>query len=153
MKSREGSRLTQRFLGEMTVSGRVHTEDNTWEVDVHARVMTAHETTTGLTKMRAKAVESNAKRRDVEDITNKQALPVERDDGHTPAKDRSIGDISHPNMEVLNRFVGDERQAIRNHMIGCPSIRHDEMKRGANVLGRDSLEQSRHKTRRKDNVI
>jgi hypothetical protein len=149
MKSREGSQLTQRFVGEMTVSGRVHTG----EVDMHARVMTANETTTALTKMHAKAVEWNAKRGDVEDITNKQALPIERDDGRTPPKGRSIGVVSHPTTEVLNRFVGDERQAIRNHMISHPSIRHDKTKRGTNILGRDRLEQSQHKTRRKDNVI
>ncbi len=153
MKSQEGSQLTQRFVGEMTVGGRVHTEDGTREVDVHARVMTANKTTTELMKMHAKAVEWKATHGDVEDITNKLALPVKRDDDCTPPKDRSIGVVSHPNTEVLNRFVGDERQAIRNHMISCPSIRHDETKRGANVLGRDSLEQSQHKTRRKDNII
>jgi hypothetical protein len=61
----------------MTVSQRVHAKDHTRDVDVHAHVVTAHKTTTTLMEMGPETVEGNAKRGDVEDIPNQEALPFE----------------------------------------------------------------------------
>jgi len=58
-----------------------------------------------LTKMSPETVEWNPKRRDVKDMADQYALPVEQNDGRTPSQDRSKEIVAHPNTKVLNRLV------------------------------------------------
>ena len=50
---------------------------------MHARVVAAHKTTTSLSKMSPETVEWNPKRRDVKNMADQYALPVERNNGRT----------------------------------------------------------------------
>jgi hypothetical protein len=65
MKGGKGGRLTKRLIGPMTVGRRVHAQNHTWEVDVHACFVTANKTTTPLTNMGPETVDRNVKHGDV----------------------------------------------------------------------------------------
>ncbi len=65
MKGGKGGQLTKRLVGQMTVGQCVHTQNYTWEVDVHACVITGDKTTTSVTNMGPETVERNAQRGDV----------------------------------------------------------------------------------------
>ena len=75
---------------------------------MHARVVAAHKTTTPLTKMSPETVEWNSKCRDVKNMADQYALPVEQNNGRTPSQDRSKRIVAHPNTKCPNRLVGDE---------------------------------------------
>jgi len=75
---------------------------------MHARIVAAHKTTTPLTKMSPETVEWDPKRRDVKNMADQYALPVERNDDCTPSQDRSKGIVAHANTKVPNRLVGNE---------------------------------------------
>ena len=75
---------------------------------MHACVMTTHKTTTPLAKMSSETVEGDPKRRDVKNVADQFALPVELNDGRTPSQDRSKGIVAYPNTKVPNRLVGVE---------------------------------------------
>jgi hypothetical protein len=72
---------------------------------MHTRVVGAHKTTTPLTKLGPETVEGDAKRRDVENMADKDVLPVEQNDGRAPPQDRSKGIVTHLNAKVPNRLV------------------------------------------------
>ena len=86
----------------MAVSRHIHTENNTREVHVHARLEAPDEAATSLTEMRTEAVEWHTKGGDVKDIPDEKASTVQRDDGRAPPKDRSIGVVAHPNTKVAD---------------------------------------------------
>ena len=137
----------------MAVGQSVHTENHTREVDVHTCVVAAHKTTTPMRKMGPETVEGGAKHRDVESMADMDALPVEQNDGSAPPQDRSKGIVTHSNAEVPNRFVRDEGRTVRDHVVRCTGVCHDQSKALHKLLGGDSLEQSRHKARRKDDIV
>ena len=72
---------------------------------MHTRVVAAHKTTTPLTKMSPETVEGDPKRRDMENMADQDALPIEQNDGHAPSQDRSKGIVAHANREVPNHLV------------------------------------------------
>jgi len=72
---------------------------------MHARIVAAHKTTTPLTKMSPETVEGGLKRRDVKNMADQYALPVERNDGRTPSQDRSKGIVTDANTKVPNCLV------------------------------------------------
>jgi hypothetical protein len=67
--------------------------------------MAAHKTTTPLMKMSPETVEGNPMRRDMENMVDQDALPIEQNDGYAPSQDRSKGIVTHANTEVPNRLV------------------------------------------------
>ncbi len=67
--------------------------------------MAAHKTTTLLTKMSPETVERDPKCRDVENMADQYALPVEQNDGHALSQDRSKGIVTHTNTKVPNHLV------------------------------------------------
>ncbi len=72
---------------------------------MHTRVVAAYKTTTPLMKMSPETVEGDTKRRDVENMADQDALPIEQNDGHAPPQDRSKGIGTHANVEVPNCLV------------------------------------------------
>ena len=120
---------------------------------MHTRVVAAHKTTTSLTKMGQETVEGDAKRRDMENMADQDALPVEQNDGRAPPQDRSKGIVTHVNVEVLDRLVLDEGQTVWDHVVHCTSVRHDQSKSLHELLGGDSPVQSRQKGRRKNDIV
>ena len=72
---------------------------------MHARVIAAHKIATPLTKMSPETIEGDPKCRDVENMVDQYALPVERNDGRAPSQDRSKGIVTHSNTKVPNRLV------------------------------------------------
>ncbi len=79
----------------MAVGGHVNAQDNTREVDMYTCVMAAYEPTPRLMQVCPKTVEGDTKSRDVEDVANEEALPVEGDDGGATAKDRGVRVVPH----------------------------------------------------------
>ena len=120
---------------------------------MHTRVVAAHKTTTSLTKMGQETVEGGAKRRDMENMADQDALPIEQNDGRAPPQDRSKGIVTHVNVEVLDRLVLDEGRTVWDHVVHCTSVRHDQSKSLHELLGGDSPVQSRQKGRRKNDIV
>ena len=101
----KGGQLAEGLIGQVTFGRCVHTENQARKEDMHTRVVAAHKTTTPLTKMGPETVEGDAKRRDVENVANKNALLIEKNDGRTPPQDRSKGIVTHSNAEIPNCLV------------------------------------------------
>ena len=72
---------------------------------MHTRVVAAHKTTTLLTKMNPETVEGDPRRRDMDNMADQDALPIERNDGRAPSQDSSKGIVTHANTEFPNRLV------------------------------------------------
>ncbi len=112
---------------------------------MHAHVVAAHKTTTPLTKMSPETVEGDPKRRDVENMTDQYALPIERNDGRAPSQDRSKGIVTHTNTKVLNW--------VRDHVVHGANVRHDQLKSLHELLRGDGPVQCRHKSRRENDIV
>jgi hypothetical protein len=91
----KGGRLTKWCIGEVAVGAHVHAQDNTRKVDMHTCVMAAYEPTPRLMQVCPKTVEGDTKSRDVEDIANKETLPVEGDGCGAVAKDWGVRVVPH----------------------------------------------------------
>jgi hypothetical protein len=58
--------------------------------------------------MRAKAVERDHKTRNMEDISEKNALAIQRNDSGAATQNRKVQVVPHPDLKVYNHLVRDK---------------------------------------------
>ena len=109
-------------IKKVTIRCRVHLHDEVRKEDMHAKTVHANETTTPLTLMSPKTVERITEVRDVEAIPDEDLLAIEGDDGRAVAKVGGKRVVTHPNTPAQDRMVGNERQLIREHVVGTSGV-------------------------------
>ena len=122
----ERSRPTESLKGEVGVDPRVHGEDKHWEINQESQVFGSDETTATLGHMRAKAVERNGQVRDMKNVANKNALPIEGEDSGTSTKKRNIRIVPHSNRQAGDGLVTDKGGFVWHHIVGGASISNRE---------------------------
>jgi hypothetical protein len=114
MKGVQQGREAQGLIGQMTIRGYVDREHKRREVHHHTSLQSTQKATTVLLKMSPKAVKRDCKARDVKCMVDKNLLAIKRCDGRATTQNWEEGVVTHSDLEILNRFVGDESRLFGN---------------------------------------
>ncbi len=91
---------TKWVVNEVTVGGRVDLEHKGGKLDEHPTAVHTKKATATLTLMGPKTVEGATKVGDMQHISNKNLLTIEREYGRAPAKNRSICLVAHSYPQI-----------------------------------------------------
>jgi hypothetical protein len=108
----------------MTIDACVHREDELGEVDEKAGRLGSKEAAPALRHVSAQAIQRYRQARNVKDVPNEHPLAVETEDGGALSLHRYVRVIAHPNVEIRDGLVRDERRLVGDHMISRPRVSH-----------------------------
>jgi hypothetical protein len=98
----------------------------------------------------AEAVEWSPECLNMKHIADQEALPIKINDGCSLPKARSVRVVAHVNAKVPYGLVRNESRVVREHMVGCTRVCHDE---AMPVSKRDGAEERGNQVLREDDDI
>jgi hypothetical protein len=105
MKGVESHQIAEGFLGKVTVRQHVNQENKRWKKHVETFFEGTEEATLGLMEVGPQAVKRDYQTVYVEDVLNKHAFPVQRENCSDPTKDWHKQVIPHSYAEIRHTFV------------------------------------------------